>query len=95
MEHRGAEKTDLSMDLPWPRQVFAISSHLSVWACIIANDSDCANLLPELECITSEMSTANLGNERETALGEFPQFIWVIQTNKPYNEKNVQPAVLD
>lgn len=61
----------------------------------IANDSDCPNLLPELEYIVSEMSTANLGNERETALGEFPQFIWVIQTNKPYNEKNGQPAVLD
>lgn len=37
--------------------------------------------------MVSKMSTANLGNERETALGEFPQFISVIQTNKPYNEK--------
>lgn len=40
-----------------------------------ANDSDCADLLPKLEYIVPEMSTANLGNERETALGEFPQFI--------------------
>lgn len=60
----------------------------------IANDSDCANLLPKLEYVVSEMSTANLGNEREIALGKFPQFIWVIQTNKPYNEKNIQPVYL-
>lgn len=35
----------------------------------------------------SETSAPNLGNEKATALGEFPQFTWVIQANKPFNEK--------
>lgn len=47
-----------------------------------ANASDCASLLPKLEHLISEMSTPNLGNKKETAQGEFPLFIWVIQTNK-------------
>lgn len=60
----------------------------------IDNASDCASLLPKLEYLISVMSTPNLGNEKETALGEFPQFICVIETNKPFNEKKLSQLYL-
>lgn len=47
-----------------------------------------ASLLPKLEYLISEMLTPNLGDEKETALVEFPQFVCVIQTNKAFNEKS-------